>query len=306
MAGAALPESVRATVDGVSLVPLLKGGESLPRDAIYWHYPHYHPGGATPYGAVRKGDWKLIEFFEDSHVELYNLREDIGEKTNLVQTKPQEAASLRAQLHAWRAAVGAQMPSPNPQYDPDRKGGKPSRGAAKPHDRRPGTHPSFAILRGGTVKRSDYGWELKTKGEVTALQMLGSPVRSRTRFRCRTTTRLKREDGWQNAFLAFSPTGKDKDLLVAGFYIGGLRLAAWHGLSTAPKGLVEAPVAVENRQQEFELVADVDPVGRKLTLSTAGAKVAIPIPKGWGPITHVGFHVMQTTTGFREIRMEEH
>jgi arylsulfatase A-like enzyme len=110
-------------VDGESLVPLLKQTGQLKREAIYWHYPHYHPGGATPYGAIRSGDFKLIEFFEDQHVELYNLREDLSEKQDLSQRMAGKAAELRQKLKDWRNQVGAQMPTPNPNYQPakDRK-----------------------------------------------------------------------------------------------------------------------------------------------------------------------------------------
>jgi arylsulfatase A-like enzyme len=108
-----------AAVDGVSLVPLLRDAAArLPRETIYWHYPHYHPGGATPYGAVRARDWKLIEFYEDRHVELYNLKDDVGEKHDLAPAQPQKATELREQLHRWRDAVGAQMPAPNPDSKP--------------------------------------------------------------------------------------------------------------------------------------------------------------------------------------------
>jgi arylsulfatase A-like enzyme len=108
-----------AGVDGVSLVGLLKDPTAhLGREALFWHYPHYHPGGATPYGAVRAGDWKLIEFYEDMHVELYNLKDDVGEKADRAKDLPEKARELRARLHAWRKAVGAQMPTPNPKYRP--------------------------------------------------------------------------------------------------------------------------------------------------------------------------------------------
>jgi arylsulfatase A-like enzyme len=111
-----------AAVDGASLVPLLKDPQArLRRDAIYWHYPHYHPGGATPYGAVRAGEWKLIEFFEGNHVELYNLKDDLGEKNDLAAKLPEKRDELRGRLHAWRKAVGAQMPTPNPNYKPELK-----------------------------------------------------------------------------------------------------------------------------------------------------------------------------------------
>ncbi|HEY8504251.1 MAG TPA: sulfatase [Gemmataceae bacterium] len=102
-------------VDGVSIVPLLKDPAArLERDALFWHYPHYHPGGATPYGAVRAGDWRLVEFYEDNRAELYNLKEDVGEENDLAARMPEKAAELRRRLHAWREAVGAQMPVPNP------------------------------------------------------------------------------------------------------------------------------------------------------------------------------------------------
>jgi arylsulfatase A-like enzyme len=103
-------------VDGVSIVPLLKQTAGLKREAIYWHYPHYHPGGATPCGAVRQRDFKLIEFYEDKHLELYNLREDLSETNDLAAKMPEKAAELRQKLADWRRAVNAQMPTPNPDY----------------------------------------------------------------------------------------------------------------------------------------------------------------------------------------------
>jgi arylsulfatase A-like enzyme len=113
--------SARTAVDGVSLAPLLRGGTKPARDTLFWHYPHhqhYQLGGAMPYGAVRSGDFKLIEFFNDLHVELYPLRDDPGEKTDLAAAQPKKTAELRDRLHAWRRAVGAQMPTPNPHHDP--------------------------------------------------------------------------------------------------------------------------------------------------------------------------------------------
>ena len=117
---AQLKPAKRQVIDGESIVPLLRQRGSLGRDTIYWHYPHYHPGGATPYGAIREGDWRLIEFYEDNHVELYNLKNDIGEQKDLASAMPEKAKSLRKKLHTWRQKVGAQMPSANPNYDPNR------------------------------------------------------------------------------------------------------------------------------------------------------------------------------------------
>jgi len=120
LAMAGLKPARGQVVDGESLVPLLRGRGAFKRDTLYWHYPHYHPGGATPHGAIREGDWRLLEFYEDNHVELYNLRDDIGEQRDLAATLPEKAERLRQKLHAWRVQVGAQMPTPNPDYDPAR------------------------------------------------------------------------------------------------------------------------------------------------------------------------------------------
>ena len=84
-----------------------------------------------PYGAIRSGDFKLVEFFNDMHVELYNLRADIGEKNDLAAAQPKKTAELRDRLHAWRQEVGAQMPTPNPTHDPSRPEFNPPPGKAK-------------------------------------------------------------------------------------------------------------------------------------------------------------------------------
>jgi arylsulfatase A-like enzyme len=101
-------------IDGVSLVPLLKRTGKPQRKALYWHYPHYGNQGSSPSAAVRAGDWKLIEFFEDNHVELYNLKTDIGEKNDLSESMPDKVRRLREMLHAWQKEVGARFPRPNP------------------------------------------------------------------------------------------------------------------------------------------------------------------------------------------------
>ncbi len=103
--------------DGVSIVPPLRG-KTLKRQALYWHYPHYSNQGGMPGGAVREGDYKLIEFYEDSRVELYNLKEDIGERRDLSAEMPEKTAELRAKLNDWRHSVGADMPRPNRDYKP--------------------------------------------------------------------------------------------------------------------------------------------------------------------------------------------
>ncbi len=104
-------------IDGVSLVPLLKGG-SLPPRPLFWPYPHYGPQGGAPSSIIRQGDWKLIHYWEDGHNELYNLAADIGEQHDLSATETNRAADLWSQLQAWLKSTGAKTPRPNPDYQP--------------------------------------------------------------------------------------------------------------------------------------------------------------------------------------------
>jgi arylsulfatase A-like enzyme len=111
---AGLPLRPEQHVDGVSLAPLLADPEhgKIERDAIYWHYPHDSPQGGTPSGAIRQGDWKLIEFFGDGRLELYNLNQDLSEADDLAQHMPERVEQLHEELKAWRQAVDAKMPPP--------------------------------------------------------------------------------------------------------------------------------------------------------------------------------------------------
>jgi arylsulfatase A-like enzyme len=116
---AGLPLRPEQHVDGVSLAGLLRGRENkLEREAIYWHYPHYGNQGGTPGSSVRMGDYKLIEFFEDGRLELYNLREDEGERHNLAGDRPELARSLHQRLVEWRESIEAKIPEANPDYVP--------------------------------------------------------------------------------------------------------------------------------------------------------------------------------------------
>lgn len=100
--------------DGWSLVPLLRGTGTLDRDALYWHFPHYHGSGNVPSGAIRLGDYKLIEWFEDGSIELYDLRSDVGETSDLAAEMPEKVEQMRNLLDDWRQRVDARMPRANP------------------------------------------------------------------------------------------------------------------------------------------------------------------------------------------------
>ncbi len=134
LSGAALPK--KQPVDGQSIVPLIKGEISLENRSMFWHYPLYLAGAqynqvvpvhstdrpywrATPCSVIRKGDWKLMQFFEDDSIQLFNLTEDLGETQNLAKAYPEIAASLLKELKAWQAETDAIIPStPNPDFNP--------------------------------------------------------------------------------------------------------------------------------------------------------------------------------------------
>ncbi len=109
-------------IDGVSFYDLLHDPDApLEREAVFWHFPHYGNQGGSPGSSVRSGDWKLIEFFETGRLELYNLREDIGEQHNRAEDQPIQKAKLHTLLTDWRAEVEAAIPEPNPDFMPWRE-----------------------------------------------------------------------------------------------------------------------------------------------------------------------------------------
>lgn len=115
---AGLANDTNQALHGESILPLLRQAGSIRQRELYWHYPHYHRAGATPYGAVRDGDFKLIQFYETGRFELYNLKNDLGETKNLVNDYPKKVGELNKKLDLWRKTFDAQMPLPNPNFDP--------------------------------------------------------------------------------------------------------------------------------------------------------------------------------------------
>jgi len=114
------PDEIRQKLDGVSIKPLLQGGAIAERP-LYWHYPHYGNQGGEPSSIMLRGDWKLIFYHEDGRNELYNLAADPGEQNDLAAAEPERTANMRKQLDAWLASVDATFPSPDPNFNPDRR-----------------------------------------------------------------------------------------------------------------------------------------------------------------------------------------
>ncbi|MEM9896469.1 MAG: sulfatase, partial [Bacteroidota bacterium] len=108
---------IPASVDGIDLSSYLLEDQIPKREALYWHYPHYHTEGAEPFSAIREGNWKLIHTYEKNELELYNLAEDLGEQINLIEKYPQKGNELEIKLKRWKKIVHAQDPTINENFD---------------------------------------------------------------------------------------------------------------------------------------------------------------------------------------------
>jgi arylsulfatase A len=133
-------------LDGIDMTRALRG-EALPERSFCWHFPHYTNQGSRPAGAIREGDWKLVEQFEDGSVELYNLAQDISETKNLAPSEQARAEALRTKLHAWQKSVGAKIPTPNPDFD------------AKLHDRLYVEQDPSKLVPAATAAATEPGWK---------------------------------------------------------------------------------------------------------------------------------------------------
>jgi arylsulfatase A-like enzyme len=118
LAGSPPPE--KHPLDGVSLVDLWRGKtHTLKREALFWHTPSYWHK-CQPSSVILKGNFKLIEWFEDNRVEMFDLATDPGEMTNLSDSHPEKLAELHGQLKEWREQIGAPIPTKmNPDYEPE-------------------------------------------------------------------------------------------------------------------------------------------------------------------------------------------
>lgn len=110
------PATTLGPLDSEDITPLLRG-ESLKERTLHWHFPNYTNQGSRPAGAIREGDWKLIEHYEDGRIELFDLSQDVEESKNLASAEAARAESLLGKLRTWRLRVGASMPLPNPDFE---------------------------------------------------------------------------------------------------------------------------------------------------------------------------------------------
>ncbi|HUT90000.1 MAG TPA: sulfatase [Thermoguttaceae bacterium] len=290
LAGAPGDPRHNAALDGVSIVPLLDGTGVPQRDAIYWHYPHYSPQGGTPSGAIRLGDFKLIEFFEDGHLDLYNLAEDIGEATDLVDAMPEMAQRLHGMLVAWRKRVDAKMPSPNPNA------GKKPPPRRVPEVVPTREFPGFDVLTDVALTRSGEGYLVASSSTGLALIEPDEPLGPTATFRLRLTPRAQFP---ANGFLAFGDTPNDEELVKCGLFIGGNYAAIYEG--PYPSDDV-AKLAMPLRSEgAYDLTVRVDLAGGTVEMSVGHHRVAKKLSRKIDAIRCYGYAVITTKSEFTAI-----
>ena len=291
LTGAAGDERHNAALDGVSIVPLLKGAGTIEREAIYWHYPHYSPQGGTPSGAIRVGNWKLIEFFEDGHRELYNLGDDLGEEHDLAPQMPEKASELHGMLAAWRQRVDAKMPAPNPNA-----GQRPPRRASAPSVEPTRQYPGFDVLTSVKVTPSGAHLTLLTDKTGLALKKLEKPITGRATFRVQLRTRTQLP---ANGFLAFGDGPEDEQLVKCGLFVGGGYAGIYEGSYPSSD---DARVVMPLRAGELcELAVRVDLATDTVQMTVGDFRVAKRLTRRIKKIAYYGPALIWTETTFGPI-----
>ncbi len=276
--------------DGVSLVPLLRGADTLDRNTLYWHFPHYSPQGGTPTAAIRRGKWKLIRFFEDDHVELYNLEADVGESNDLASSRPEKAATLRKALDARLSEVDAPMPRPAKQAD----------GLTGPdHSDR------FAHVANAQVVADDLGHRMGSQSRGVALHEADKGLTGQVRFRMK----LRATDRFPaNGFLAIGEEPTDEKLVKCGLFIGGDRISIFEG-KYPPDAESSKDVPLET-ETTYRLTVTVDTAADRVELTVRDPKgnattVARQLTRPLDAVRLYGHQVIRTVTAFSPVRKDE-
>ncbi|MAG93847.1 MAG: hypothetical protein CMJ48_08880 [Planctomycetaceae bacterium] len=294
LAAAGLPLRPRQHMDGVNLLPLLKDSQAtLDRDALYWHYPHYSPQGGTPSGAIRGGDWKLIEFFEDGTLELYNLADDPSETKDRAAELPDTVKELHDKLLAWRKRVDAKLPSPNPNA------GKPRQPAATLKIRPTETFAGLDVLSAVEVRKSESGYELASDQTGLALVRAEQPFSRTATFR----TTIRPSVGFpSNGFLVFGAGKQDSELVKCGLLVGGNSVSVFEGAYPSKQATKASGPLSGGKAYEIEVAADLQT--GIVTLQVGKHTVRHTLSRKIDAIRYYGHSVIRTRTSFGKIEVD--
>ena len=292
-------------VDGESLVGLLKGGKALKRKAIFWHYPHYSPQGGRPASAVRMGDHKLIRLYEDNSIELYDLKADIGETTNLAARQPERTAEMTRLLDAWLKDTGAKFPKPNPAYNPKAPTRRKRAAAPAPVKLAKGTRDGeFDVLAAAAVNEAQLGYAVTTGDAGRALKKLDTPLTAKATFTLKLKSLMKGDSPriYRNGFLAFGDGGSDTDLIKCGLYLGGQRKYAIIDGAVADGRLASKPMGGDPLRV-FDVTVKIDLAAGTVAMSVDGQTLTLKLARQLKAVTHVGYFATRTTTGFSKVEV---
>ncbi len=278
--------------DGVSLVPLLTDARAeFARDTIYWHYPHNSPQGGKPSGALREGDWKLIEFFNTGKVELYNLARDLGETIDLADTHPAMVKELLQKLRTWRTSVDAKMPPP-----PGSKPQEARRPSAPSMPKPTPSFPGFEQLIDVAVSKHDMGCQLAAKETGLALKEPHEPLTGRVTFKTQMTPL---QNAPSNGFLVFGAKQGAADQVTCGIFIGGRYAAIFEGTYPSPDTARVDRVPVSRKAYDITVTVDTDADTVEMDLN--GTRVSKALTKPIDAIRTYGYGVIRTRSAFGEI-----
>ena len=278
--------------DSVDFTSLLRDPDTtLTRDALFWHYPHRSPQGGTPSGAVRMGDWKLIEFFDDGRRELYNLRDDLGERNDVSQQMPDKTKELHERLLAWRKEVNAKLPTAAPA--------RPQQSAPVGDVKITKSFPGFAKLVDAELKESSLGFELASNGNGLALQELEAPITGEAILRLK----IRPSVGFpSNGFLVFGAEPTDAATVKCGMLVGGKKFCAFNG-AYPPTGFAQVEAALKGGVV-LDLEVKIDVPKRLATLKMRDAQIKHELPKELNEIRYVGYGAIRTRTQFGKVEYQ--
>jgi len=287
LAGA--PPKPKQHADGVSIAPLLREpGAELPRTTLYWHYPHNSPQGGTPSGAIRDGDLKLVEFFGDNHIELYNLADDVGEQNDLSEAMPDRAIELHGKLRMWRESVDAKMPEPGSFVTTRPLEVEPTR-----------SFPGFNKLIDVAISKSELGYDVAAIESGLALIKPDEPLSGRVTFRLKIRP-LHHHPA--NGFFVFGDEPTDTSQVKCGFFVGGKYAAVFEG-TYPPKDVARVDFPMVSHR-EYDVTVTVDTEAGRVEMTVGDKRVTKDLTRRIQAIRHYGYEVIRTRSAFSAIKLE--